>query len=228
MAKRNLIVAKFNNTNVIIDKKLFDFQEVCSTYDKYGQQIDCHDAGCYSLNNFSSVAIESFKQILREVFSMPERLDFSIENKLNAEGVRFFYVEFEESTNISPETKDKVNDFINSWEENNSRHYKKFSYTYWDGSNWKTVSLKPEQEDLDKISREEWEWVKYDSMFDLERIADREEENKIIEAFLGIEDELTDCCIDTNVKSGDYDFYYSMFPSFFMLASIDNDPFDEE
>lgn len=227
MSERNLIVAEFKNTKVIIDKKWFEFKELCSTYNSHGQQIDCHEAGCHSLKNFSSVATESFKQIVRVTFDIPESIDFSIESKINSEGVRFYYSEFDESTNISPETKDNINGFINSWEEENSRHYLIFAYTYNDGNHWKTVTLKPEQEDFNEISREEIEWVK-NSTFNLERIADREEEKKIIEAFLEIEDDLKDGKAENKIESNNYTFYYSTYPSFFVLSSINDDPFDDE
>lgn len=106
----------------------FEKIEFCKAYGNYGVQVDCYNAGCYSLDNSSS----SFKSDL-EAF---------IKEKFNLEG-EFSYDDYKEQQENSIDTDQvlciEIDKAVKAWIDENETHTEVTGWTYHDSHNFKTV-----------------------------------------------------------------------------------------
>lgn len=111
----------------------FETVNLCDCFDDYGQIIGCYGAKCYSFDNSDSDATKDCLRALYEHFGIEysdDDLLFSIEEVLNGENDLLADVD-----------KEKIDEFIKNWKENNETHTEVDAWTYWDGRNYRTIIL---------------------------------------------------------------------------------------
>jgi hypothetical protein len=161
------IIVKMNFTNDdetrVTLRRNFDTEKVCDGYDSYGQLIGCYNASCYALDNPSSsigkdllLAIDSEMKVnLYNAFDAKFGTDFnSIDNlieKIDSLNEReVCYKEVFNYTNVDTKA---VRVFAEKWLNDNENHTEDEQWTYWDGSNYNTISLTDDCTELDKESQ---------------------------------------------------------------------------
>lgn len=160
----------YDESNLKVTRRFnFEREKVCSGYDNYGQVVDCCNAGCYALDNSESnfasdllLAIESELDVKLHGFFGDEfgtsftTLDELIENidYLNAEPA-----ESKEMYNYTDVDTGAVRAFADKWVEENENHTEAEQWTYWDGSNHKTITLNTDFGDSDCAELDEDEQI---------------------------------------------------------------------
>lgn len=120
--------------------------ELHKTYDKFGQTIGHDNADDYSIHNQYSYAaadclgelIEHF-QITSKIndYNTPDDVDFlSIDYNSKIEII----IDIDEE-DIENFDREKINDFIKKWEEENAEYNTVKGFDYWGGRYWKTVTV---------------------------------------------------------------------------------------
>lgn len=106
----------------------FETTPGCETFTQYGQYVGCHDAGCYSFDNSSCDCKEDCAKAIEEKFNI--EID---ENDLSGVG--------SEDEMIDAFTEPGIKDFISKWVKENIEHYECISWSFWDGSNWQSITI---------------------------------------------------------------------------------------
>lgn len=135
------------NENQIVTKKL------CETYDDYGHECGCYNAGCYAINNYDSDFIEDLKKAISVKFGELPAYDVNSSTPDSGYIVWDDDVDDEELTNVDREA---INVFLNEWVEENTKHPEVTVFEYHDGSNWHSLAMSVEGTDpaLEEIEEE--------------------------------------------------------------------------
>jgi hypothetical protein len=111
-------------------RKNFKKINYCDTFNSYGQKIGCHDVGCYCFaNSACTFAADCLSAVIKSYPEMAAR-----EHDLT--GV----TEAEEMFCLFPDNRIDIQNFIREWERENEGHATCTAWSYWDGSNWKSIS----------------------------------------------------------------------------------------
>lgn len=145
------IVVKDQDDNYRITlRKNFETMDLCRGYGEYGKPIDCNYAECWSFNNTDSYIYNDFEDALKKA---------GLGHAINSDCSRRNVVELIRD-NIVP---DHMND--QDWEKvkqvynellAQEVHTQVTGWTYWDGSNHRTVCISSDSGDPDmyEISKE--------------------------------------------------------------------------
>lgn len=130
-----------NSTNdkqiVIINENQIESKNLCETYNDFGQECGCYDAGCYSIDNSDSDFIKDLKKAVEEKFGFIPAYD--IESVGESACINFDdSVDDEDAEKIDVEPIEK---FINQWIEENTSHCDAEVFEYHDGSNWNSLAI---------------------------------------------------------------------------------------
>ena len=118
----------------IVNKDDIKTNRLCETYDNYGNQVGCYDAGCYSFSNSASGMHEDCIDAINEKFNL--KLDYESWMANLEEWERYL------KNNEIPEDKiADILDFIKEFEKENTQHAEVKAITYWDGHNWHDLIL---------------------------------------------------------------------------------------
>ena len=145
------IVVKDQDDNYRITlRKNFETMDLCRGYGEYGRPIDCNYAECYSFNNTDSSIYEDFEEALKKA---------ELGHAINKDCSRRNVVELIKD-NITPDHMndqewDRVKDVYNEM-LSQEVHTQIIGWTYWDGSNHKTVCITSDSGDPDmfEVSKE--------------------------------------------------------------------------
>lgn len=130
-----------NSTNVkqivIINENQIETKKLCETYNDFGHQCGCYDAGCYSIDNSDSDFIKDLKKAVEEKFGFIPAYD--IESVGESACINFDdSVDDEDAEKIDVEPIEK---FINEWIKENTSHCDAEVFEYHDGSNWNSLAI---------------------------------------------------------------------------------------
>jgi len=125
--EKKYVVIKIPDTNKfgIISADGIKKMPYCETFNKYGQQIGCYDAGCYSLDNSSSGVHKNLQIAIKEEFGIAIQID----------------LRFQIDGSLSSEENEEIKAFISSWIEENTSHVECESFNFWDGRNWQSFVI---------------------------------------------------------------------------------------
>lgn len=131
-----------NSTNdkqiVIINENQIESKNLCETYNDFGQECGCYDAGCYSIDNSDSDFESDLKDAIKKKFG---HLDtFNIIPCFDEYAFEY-EDEPEEDDNTDVEA---INKFINEWIKENTSHCDAEVFEYHDGSNWHSLAISVE------------------------------------------------------------------------------------
>lgn len=138
------IVVKDQDDNYRITlRKNFETMDLCRGYGEYGRPIDCNYAECWSFNNTDSYIYNEFEDELKEA---------GLGHAINSDCSRRNVVELIRD-NITPDHMndqewEKVKQVYNKMQEDEF-HTQVVGWTYWDGSNHKTVCISSPSGDPD-------------------------------------------------------------------------------
>lgn len=118
-----------------------DFEEIneCETYDKYGQIVGCHDAGCYSIDNCDCDFVEDLIIAINKEFNLDCNKDVYFDD------LQDILDELELTDNVN------IKQFAKNWVEEETEHTLCKSYDYYDGSNYKSLILENMGDQVDLI-----------------------------------------------------------------------------
>jgi hypothetical protein len=151
-AKELMVVRKLNADNelLIVKEEWFEDSKPCECYDNYGQQCDCYNSGCYSLENSESDAISDMLSKLYEHFNIEYTQDDLCDDK------------YEDTKNGDNEllegiSEDDINNFITDWKDKNEIHTEIKAYTFHNGRNFQTIVLESDccKPNVERVAAEE-------------------------------------------------------------------------
>lgn len=111
------------------------------TYGQYGQQLDEYAAGDYCLANFDCSMKADIEKELRAKFGINEDADLHIED--------------DGTITIDDEENEAMTQFARQYNDDNSIYTEAKYFTYWDGSNYKSIVVECDLYD----NNLEWEVV---------------------------------------------------------------------
>jgi len=132
------------NRYFAISKEKIETLNVSETYDPHGQQVGRENAGDYSIENSYSDAEHDCLKALKLHFNLTSKVnDFDTPDSVD-------FLSIDSGLSISIDTnideseienwnEHKINEFITTWEEENSTYETCEGFTYWDGHNFKTA-----------------------------------------------------------------------------------------
>lgn len=146
--------------DVVVDGYLHD------TYTEYGIMLDEAEAEDYYFGNY--LFENELCCHLQEKFEKLQNATFYVR------AFEIFDYELEDDEELSEEEQDEISKEIEKWTEDNKSYTKATYYTYWDGSNWKSII----------IDGDWWEIVEDKDLFnqifdDFEEAEEKEERNGI-------------------------------------------------
>lgn len=155
------IVVKMNFTDEICVTRRSNFEEMnlCDAYENYGQIVGCCNAGCYALDNSDSNIQSDFLLAIENEMNVKLHSSFgnefgscftSIDELIeNIDSLNDLDDESKEIYNYTDIDTDAVRVFAQKWVTENENHTTITGWTYWDGSNHKTITLKAEFSETD-------------------------------------------------------------------------------
>lgn len=177
---------------VILRSKDIETKNLCQTYSKYGQKSCCYDAGCYSLEN-ESCCEDVLSEILAEM-----KISLTDEEK---------EMDFDELV----EKLEKLKGFDKA-KEAVENHVACVCYEYWDGSNFRTLTIKTESGETDLVE------------------LDDEEAGEILAEYDAVSGDLNYINgVNKTVNCGKHSFFNSRMQGFYPMAVVrDIDEEEEE
>jgi hypothetical protein len=139
------IVVKYTNGDdnyYITRRSNFEKTLLCEFYDNYGIKCGCWNAGCYSFDNEDSKCKKDCAKALIEKYNL------DINKYLNPEIFEKF------DFDLVDELFDEYTDFVKDWKSNNENHTEIVGWTYFDGSNFRTLSIDCEDPVVEELSEE--------------------------------------------------------------------------
>ena len=115
--------------------------QVAATYNAYGQQIGSYDAGDYALDNSGCDAKADCETAIFEKFNLKVSVDTDVKT-VETVGDDDADEWVSESEIENAETLiSEMNAFISKWCAENENMTTCKGFDYWDGSNWKTITV---------------------------------------------------------------------------------------
>lgn len=138
-----VVKMNFSEDEEICVTRRSNFKEMyaCEAYGNYGQIVGCENAGCYALDNSSSSAKSDL------IASFVSEFNINPETVNTDELFEFFPINRQYPGTpdfISTLDLDKIIAFETKWIEENEHHTEITGWTYWDGNNHETLTLKDE------------------------------------------------------------------------------------
>lgn len=112
--------------------------KLAKTYDNFGQLVGHYNAGDYHFDNSESNAINDCNNALLEAGLINNTDEIS----WYYDGKAFIDDLYGENENCN---KEAIENFANSWREENESLTEVEGFDYWDGNNWKTVTTSVDQ-----------------------------------------------------------------------------------
>lgn len=154
------IVIKMNDEDQeirVTHRENFQKMNLCKAYNNYGQECGCYNAGCYSLDNSSSIAMDDLK------ISISEKFNISLDDIEICDCGNHFEINDFKNDFMLELTDDKVveiNNFIKEWQEENENHTTITGWTYHDSRNFRTIGLKCDNGEPDCVELSDEEQIK--------------------------------------------------------------------
>lgn len=156
----------YGESNLKVTRRYnFEREKVCNGHDNYGQIVDCCNAGCYALDNSESIfasdlllAIENEMNVkLHGFFGNEFGTSFTSIDELieGIESLNADTAESKEMYNYTDLDTVVVREFAEKWVSENENHSEAEQWTYWDGSNHKTITLNTDFGDSDCVELDE-------------------------------------------------------------------------
>ena len=121
-----------NERKYITYRSNFEEQDECKTYDKHGQINNCEDSGCYSFSNQLSAIFDDFEESLEAAGVNLNELSIHILVAMLEDGDQ----PDELNDKDWKKAKELYNEFLSK-----ENHIQVTAYTYWNGSNWRSITL---------------------------------------------------------------------------------------
>ena len=135
LLKDYIVVKEPENGNLLITHRSnFVEQDDCKCYNHFGIINDCNTAGCYSFSNTDSAIYDDFKCAVQKISKDAINSDCSTKELVEC------LQNNNQPDHIDTETFLKIKECYTQFltKEN---HIKIVAYTFFDGSNWKSLTL---------------------------------------------------------------------------------------
>ena len=126
-----VLVNEVNERKFVTYRSNFEEQDECKTYDNHGQINDCENSGCYSFSNHTSVIFDDFEEELEAAGVNLSELSINILVAMLEDG--------DQPDELNNEDWEKVKELYNEFLSKQT-HSQVTAYTYWDGSNHKSIA----------------------------------------------------------------------------------------
>ena len=127
-----VLVNEVNERKYITYRSNFEEQDECKTYSNHGQINNCEDSGCYSFSNQLSVIFDDFEDELTADGVNLNELSIHILVAMLEDG--------DQPDELNNEDWEKVKELYNEY-LSKQNHSQVTAYTFWNGSNWKSITL---------------------------------------------------------------------------------------
>ena len=131
LEKYIVLINEVNDRKFVTYRSNFEEQDECKTYE-HGQMIGCENSGCYSFSNQLSVIFDDFEESLEAA-----GIDL---NELSIHILVAMLEDNDKPDELNNEDWEKVKELYNEY-LSKQYHSQVTAYTYWDGSNWKSITL---------------------------------------------------------------------------------------
>ena len=126
-----VLVNEVNERKFVTYRSNFEEQDECKTYE-HGQMIGCENSGCYSFSNQLSVIFDDFEDELTAA-----GIDL---NELSIHIVVAILEDGDQPDELNNEDWEKAKEIYNEFLSKQA-HSQVTAYTFWNGSNWKSITL---------------------------------------------------------------------------------------
>ena len=126
-----VLVNEVNDRKFITYRSNFEELDECKTYE-HGQMIGCENSGCYSFSNQLSVIFDDFEEELEIAGVNLNELSINILVAMLEDG--------DQPDELNNEDWEKAKELYNEF-LSKQYHSQVTAYTYWNGSNWKSITL---------------------------------------------------------------------------------------
>ena len=123
--------ADHNDAIRVTRRNNFEKMDFCKAYDNNGVQVDCYNAGCYTLDNSGSVAQSDCSSAVNEKFNVCVSLEKCAGS--------WTVIPANEDDEFSDELISEIKKYIKEWQDENETHTEVTGWTYHDSHNFKTV-----------------------------------------------------------------------------------------
>ena len=127
-----VLVNEVNERKYITYRSNFEEQNECECYGNHGQINNCEDSGCYSFSNQLSVIFDDFEDELTADGVNLNELSIHILVAMLEDG--------DQPDELNNEDWEKVKELYNEY-LSKQNHSQVTAYTFWNGSNWKSITL---------------------------------------------------------------------------------------
>ena len=152
MATNNEKVSKYivlefaedcDNVGYITHRDKIESGNLCETYGKYGQSYGCDRAGCYALSSSNSSIHSDLLLAIEAEFGTKIHESFGDTHGMSFSSVEEFIELVSELDEVVIDI-DKLEEFAEKWVSDNESHTQCSHFTYWDGSNFKSIVISSE------------------------------------------------------------------------------------
>ena len=126
-----VLVNDVNERKYITYRSNFEELDECKTYE-HGQMIGCENSGCYSFSNQLSAIFDDFEGELESAGIDLNELSIHILVAMLEDG--------DQPDELNDKDWAKVKELYNEFLSKQT-HSQVTAYTFWDGSNWKSITL---------------------------------------------------------------------------------------
>ena len=126
-----VLVNESNERKYVTYRSNFEELDECKTYE-HGQMIGCENSGCYSFSNQLSVIFDDFEEEL-------ETAGVNL-NELSIHILVAMLEDNDQPDELNNEDWEKVKELYNEY-LSKQYHSQVTAYTFWNGSNWKSITL---------------------------------------------------------------------------------------
>lgn len=126
-----VLVNEVNERKYVTYRSNFEELDECKTYE-HGQMIGCENSGCYSFSNQLSVIFDDFEESL-------ETAGVNL-NELSIHILVAMLEDEDQPDELNNEDWEKVKELYNEY-LSKQYHSQVTAYTFWNGSNWKSITL---------------------------------------------------------------------------------------
>ena len=126
-----VLVNEVNERKYITYRSNFEELDECKTYE-HGQMIGCENSGCYSFSNQLSAIFDDFEDELTAAGVNLNELSIHILVAMLEDG--------DQPDELNDKDWEKVKELYNEY-LSKQYHSQVTAYTFWNGSNWKSITL---------------------------------------------------------------------------------------